>query len=238
MPHDASGHSPEHATYPFDAMKLKVGDRLQIQPPPQLAQDRYIVRLVGYLPNVSLLVTAPTTEGGLPLQLLEGEQLVIRVFSSQNAFGFSTVVDRICKTPFDYLHLSFPTEVQGMVIRTAPRVKTRIITSVTQGKLGEETVPAVISNLSANGALLDAAKVLADKEQTVKLAFKISLHGYDSILEISAEVKALSQVEDTLPGSPTHHRHGIHFVGLHPNENMLLQSLIYQQMVEHPETVT
>lgn len=227
----------EHATFPFEAIKLKIGDRLQIQPPPNVSQERAIVRLVGYLNNVSLLVTAPVDDAGLRLQLLENETLVVRIFSAQNAFGFSSTIIKICKSPFDYLHLSFPSEVQGMVIRTAPRVKLRLITSITSEKSGQENTSGVIINLSANGAMLDAKRILAEKGEVIKLSFRINLHGIDSILEIPAIVRAITTSGEDTPGATKLYQHGIQFSNLQPNENMLLQSMIYQQMVEHPDTV-
>lgn len=228
---------PQQASFPFEAMKLKVGDRLQIQPPVLLSPERFIVKLVGFMNNVSLLVTAPLDAKGMRLQLVEDEELVVRVFSSQNAFGFPCTVRKINKIPFDYLHLSFPTEVQGMVIRKAPRVRTRIIAAIGTGEPGEESASGIISNLSANGALLDARRNLADKGALIKLSFRVNLHNMDAYLTINATIRAVFS-DDVLENENTGLiHHGLEFVSLPPNDSVILQSMIYQQMIEQPQTV-
>lgn len=227
----------QQGAFPFDAMKLRVGDRLQLQPPHQLSTERYIVRLIGYLNNVSLLVSAPF-EGGLRLGLKEGEKVVVRVFAAQNAFGFNSTVDKICKYPFDYLHLSFPREVQGMVIRKSPRVRTRIIAAVANTHHPDvENTSGLIANISATGAMLDGRRSLGNKGDMLRLAFRINLHKIDAYLSITAAIRAIFADEAIdAKGDPLIH-HGIEFVDLAPNDSVILQSLIYQQMIEQPHTL-
>lgn len=229
--------SPQQTSYPFEAMKLKVGDRLQIQPPARVAAERFMVKLIGYMNNISLMVSLPADSKGMRPQLVEGEELVVRVFSSQNAFGFPCSVRKINRVPFDYLHLSFPKEVQGMMIRKAPRVKTRIIAAVNTGKSGEENASAIISNLSANGALLDARRSLADKGASIRLSFRVNLHNMDAYLTINAAIRAVfgdNVLENENTGLI---HHGLEFINLPPNDSVILQSMIYQQMIEQPHTV-
>lgn len=231
------GVNPDQTTFPFEAMKLKIGDRLQLQPPPSLTTERFMVKLVGFLNNVSLMVTAPVDAKGIRLQLVEGEELIMRSFSSQNAFGFPCTVKRINRVPFDYLHLSFPTVVQGMVIRKAPRVKTRIIAAVTTGNAGEDSASAIISNLSANGALLDARRSLARKGDSIRLSFRVNLHNLDAYLSVNAAIRAIfgdNALENENTGLI---HHGLEFVNLPPNDSVILQSMIYQQMIEQPHTL-
>lgn len=231
---DKGGNNVGQHTYPFAEMNLKVGDRLQIQPPAQLSPERFIVKLIGYLNNVSLLVTAPVNADGQHLQLLEGEKLVVRVFASQNAFGFASTVERVCRLPFEYLHLSFPAEVQGMIIRKSPRVRTKIIASVSTDQV--DSAPAIIANLSATGALLDARRELAQKGDFIKLSFRVNLHNTEAYLTVNTVVRAVF-TDETLDGGAVFTHHGLEFVDLPANDSMILQSMIYQQMIEHPHTL-
>jgi hypothetical protein len=100
----------------------------------------------------------------------------MRSFSGQNAFAFPAV-ERIYSF-FEYLHLSFPDVIQGVVIRKAPRVKAKIIAAVqnTNSRNAAEQVSALISNISANGAALDAKRPLGKKGDTLNLAFRVILH--------------------------------------------------------------
>jgi c-di-GMP-binding flagellar brake protein YcgR len=231
----AAAQSAEDAAFTFESMKMKVGDRLQVQLPARFTADRIIVRLIGYINNLSLLVTPPREANGLRMQLEENDELVVRVFTSQNAFGFSATVAKVIKLPFEYLHLSFPSEVRGMVIRKAPRVKTRIICSVVAEQSTGESATGILTNLSANGALLTASRALAGKSGMIKLAFRVMLHGTEAFLNISAIVRA--QFVDDTPANPNPASHGLEFVDLQPKDYLVLQSMIYQQMIEQPQTV-
>ena len=223
--------------FPFEAMKLKVSDRLQLQLPEQLSRDRVVVRLIGYVSNLSLLVTMPRQSNGLRAELLEGDVIVARVFSSQNAFGFSAAVDRICKLPFEYLHLSFPAEVTGVVIRKAPRVRTRIICSVVSAAAGADGLPGVLTNLSANGALLDSRQALARQGEKVKLSFRLKPHAVEAMLTLNATVRTCYTDEAANDGAGGLVHHGLEFSDLQPNDALILQSTVYQLMIEHPKSV-
>ena len=228
------GNSQE-GTFTFDAMKLKVGDRLQIQLPARFMIDRAIVRLIGYINNLSLLITPPREANGLRIQIEEDDELVVRIFTSQNAFGFSSTVAKFIKIPFEYFHISFPSEIKGVVIRKAPRVKTNIVCSVTTEQLGSESLTGVILNLSAKGALLASRSILAGKGGTIKLTFRVILHGTEAFLNIDAVVRSQSPDETLASPFPVHH--GLEFVDLQAKDSLVLQSMIYQQMIEHPHTV-
>lgn len=225
-------------TFPFDAMRLKVGDHMQVQPPAQISKERFIVKLVGYVKDVSLLVTAPFDKG-LRLPLLGNEKLVVRVFTSQNAFGFSSAIIRVCKLPFDYLHLAFPEEVQGTVIRKAPRVKTKIIAAVANSSLGDgtESASGIIANISASGALVDAHRNLGAKGDVLYLSFRVNLHNIDAYLTTKAVICAIFADEPVAGKNSTLIHHGIEFQDLKPNDSVILQSLIYQHMIEQPDTM-
>lgn len=223
--------------FPFDAMNLKVGDRLQIQPPINLSTERCNVRVVGFVPQQSLLLTAPLNSSGARLDLIERDQLVIRVFSSQNAFAFACDVLRSCKLPYPYLHVSFPQSVQGTVVRKAPRVKTKIIAQVQPDRAGAVAAPAVISNISANGALLDGRRNLADLGDTVQMKFQIKLHNVDIPLILRATVRAVFGEETPAVGAVPLAHFGLEFAELQPQDQMVLQSMVYQQMIERPQSL-
>ena len=235
--HAATERDALDQTFPFEAMKLKVGDRLQLQLPEQLSRHRVFVRMIGYVSNVSLLVTMPRQPNGLRADLLEGDSVVVRIFTSQNAFGFSASVDRVCKLPFEYLHLSFPGDVKGVVIRKAPRVRTRIICSVVSTASGTDGLPGVLANLSANGALLDTKQALAQQGETIKLSFRLKPHAVETMLTINATVRTCYPDEAANDGAPELIHHGLEFLNLQPNDALILQSTVYQLMVEHPKSV-
>jgi hypothetical protein len=131
----------------FDDMGLRVGDRMQLAPPSSLRGEPCMVRLIGYVRDLSLLVSAPPP-GFWPAPVIEGDNVVMRVFSGRSAFGFVCQVDRIIKLPFEYLHLSFPRMIAGRVIRRSRRVKCSLPVTVD----GAAGLAATITNLSSTGA--------------------------------------------------------------------------------------
>ena len=232
--------SDETATqFTFDDMKLKAESRLQLEPPKQLRSERILVKVIGYLRGVSLLVTAPATANGARLQLIEGEKVIMRSFSGQNAFAFACTVERACKLPYEYLHLSFPDLIQGVVIRKAARVKTSIIAAVQNSNSDNsgEQIPALISNISANGAALDAKRPLGKKGDLINMAFRINLHNIDAFLSIKGTIRAVLSGEAADISNPGVTRYGTEFQSLQPNDMVILQSMIYQQIIENPNNL-
>jgi hypothetical protein len=225
--------------FTFDDIRLRAGDRIQLQPPARVSVERHVVRLIGFLENATLLVTAPTVNG-LRLQLRENDKLVARVFSSQKAFGFSSSVQKVCKIPYDYLHLSFPDRIQGSVIRNSPRVRTRIITSIAAPDAGDEGArqPGVIVNLSADGALVKVRQRLFDKGQTIQLSFRVNLHKVGAYLTVNAAIRGTFDSEEKDGDGAPMFNYGLQFQDLAANDSVILQSLIYQQMIEQPQSLT
>lgn len=227
------------SAFAFQDMHLRVGDRIQLQPPATVSAERFVVKLIGYVDNVSVLVTAPMANG-LRVPLRENDTIVARIFAGQKAFGFSTVVTRVCKIPYDYLHLAFPERVQGSVIRKSPRVRTRIIASVANLDVAEanDRQSCVIMNLSAGGALLKARQSLGEKDHRLQLSFRVSLHEVDAYVTASAVVRSAFIDDPKDIDSGMIFAYGIQFQNLAPNDTVILQSLIYHQMIEQPHTVT
>ncbi len=122
------------------------------------------------------------------------------------------------------------------MIRKAPRVKARIIASVqnTNSRNTEEQVPALISNISANGAALDARRTLGKKGDILNLAFRVNLHKIDAFLSVKGAIRAVLSGEAADITDPEITRYGIEFQSLQPNDMVILQSMIYQQIIESP----
>lgn len=234
---EAALANPAESRFAFQDMRLRVGDRIQLQPPAAIGTERHIVRLLGYLDNASLMVTAPMSNG-MRVPLREHDKIVARVFSSQKAFGFDCTVVRVCKMPYDYLHLSFPDVIQGAVIRKSPRIKTRIIASIARPDADkDERHSGVIINLSADGALVKTRQPLADKSQQIVMSFRVILHNMEAYLTTKAVVRNVFMDDDKENSEPLRHHHGIQFLDLQPNDSVILQSLIYQQMIEQPHSI-
>ncbi|MBI3526549.1 MAG: flagellar brake protein [Betaproteobacteria bacterium] len=230
-PAPAEAVADEPPVYQFEDMRLKAGDRLQMQLPASVTHERPIVRLIGYLDKQCLLVTAPA---GLGLQkpLMEGDRVIARVFMGQGAFGFVSFVDKVIRVPFDYLHLSFPKQIQGLMVRKAPRVKTEIAATVETSSGNAE---AHVSNLSATGMLLHSATALGANGDNLSVTLPLNLYDVKTELRLRGRIKAVSSA--AIEGGGDEHRCGVEFLDLQPNETLILQSVVHHELAKHPHSV-
>jgi hypothetical protein len=95
----------------------------------------------------------------------------------------------------------------------------------------------MIVNVSSSGALVDAHKPLGEKGQKLHLTFRVNLHKLDVLLKTDAVIRSVFTDNDGDPAQSAKVHHGIEFAPLDGNDDMLLQSLIYQHMVDHPHNV-
>ncbi|NMG28067.1 flagellar brake protein [Aromatoleum evansii] len=217
--------------FAFDDMHLQVGDRLQLECPAQMGIGRVFVRVVGYLENASLIVTAPT-HGGQRVNLVDNDTVVIRAFSRQSAFAFRSSVLRTCRLPFDYLHLSFPEVVHGSVIRKSTRVRTHLPAKCLDA--GGEAQAAVIENISSTGILLALPHSPGARGEIVHLEFDAHLHDVDTRLNVEAEIVSVAPGPS---GSDAAWRCGLEFRNLEPGDRMVIKGLVYQQIIENPSSI-
>ena len=211
----------------FSDMNLKVGEKLQMAPPPALGEEKHLVRLVGYRENVSVMTTLPI-RGVLPLPLREGDELTLSVFSGIHAFWFTSVVLKICKMPFDYLHLSYPEVVGGvMTIRKALRIQTKIAASVTE-PISHESKPCVVSNLSIDGVQALSPHELGEPGKVLNLTFHISPLGVKSSIEASVVIRSMNAAK----GESKFFSHGMQFLDIDAKSKLAIGSFLHQQMIE------
>lgn len=230
---NATASPPPRRKYTFKDMRLQVGDRLQMQGPAQFGGQRTFVRVMGYLEGSSLMVTPPVIQGQR-IALLEGEQLILRTFSGQSAFAFRCTVLRTCKLPFEYIHLSFPDKIQGSVIRKSPRVRTALDVAIN----GRPTDGSMrIDNLSATGALLVAPEAVAGRGDTIRIDFEVTLHDVQVPLQLEARVLNVTHSAAQENGEPACVLMGVEFSNLSPQNRMILKSVIYQHLIESPNSV-
>jgi len=174
-------------------------------------------------------VSAPPA-GCLQAPLIEGENVVKRVFSGRSAFGFVCRVDKIIKLPFEYLHLSFPRTIASRVIRKSGRVKSDLPVMVDGGAL-----PATITNLSSTGAEICAGAALGEPGSTVALKFAIRVHDTETQVAVGAVIRSLRAVAAAEGKSIW--RSGVEFADVPAEMAAALKNLIYQELIERPQSL-
>ena len=222
-------------TQPFEAMKLQVGTRLQFLLERGGRKIHLFSTLIGYVPNEYLLAKIPM-EKGLFFQFKEEERLLVRVFSGVQVFSFVSFVERLFLAGLYYMHLSFPTSVEGTALRKAVRVQVSMPAQVTTKLAGgaEQRTPAMLVNVSILGALLHCEKRLGEVGDPVSLSFEFLVQPGDYPVRI--ETKALIRAVMAQPSATAEDGHdfemGVEFQGLDPTQLIMLQNLIYEAQIE------
>jgi hypothetical protein len=209
----------------FRDIGLKVGDRLIIEPPPKLGDQPGTVKLIGYVNDLSVLVTMPDTRpwAGPPI---EGDEFMVRAFSGRHAFGFSTTVGKRAVSPFEYLHLHFPRRITMRQIRNAERIATSISARILDAA---EPISTVVTNLSATGAEVRAwepARVIGD---SISLELILDIHKVRTRVVVSAVIRNAHQLPDSSDSA-----YGVEFTDVNAQTNIFLKSFVYQNLVEQP----
>jgi hypothetical protein len=209
----------------FKDMGLKVGDRMVIEPPAKLGDQPGVVKLIGWVNDLSVLVTMPDTRpwAGPPI---EGDSISVRAFSGRHAYGFSTVVGKRSVRPFEYLHLEFPRRISMRQIRNAERIATSINARVMDA---DEPVPTLVTNLSATGAEVRVWQPGREVGDKVSLELVLDIHKVRTRIVVSGHIRNRHEIPET--GEPAY---GVEFDDINAQTAVFLNSYVYQNLVEQP----
>lgn len=217
----------------LEDVKLLIGDALQLQSQADQGTVRYYVKLIGYVAGKSVLVTTPVVDGKICL-MKEGQSFVVRCFSGKNAYAFATSTFKVLNTPFPHMHLSYPREVRGIVVRKGARVNTSIIAAV-QILTGERAnTPAAvnITNLSVGGALLAARAPLGAKGDKITVKFRINLDEIEEYPQFEGVIRNVSTDTEVEGGSAPAIMHGVEFKDIPQHDRVMLTAFVYRRMLE------
>jgi c-di-GMP-binding flagellar brake protein YcgR len=217
--------------YEFEAMNLQVGGRLQFITHRQVRPVQHFSTLIGYVKDEYLIVKIPM-ENGAPIALTEGERLTIRVFSGINVCSFACTVERVFPRPLLYVHLSFPTSIQGTSLRSAMRVKVDLAAQVTGSRPKAVPVNCYLVNLSVTGALIESPRRLPPDDEMVTLQF--TLLAPPGNQEVRVQTRATIRNVNVVKPSPDQFEvftYGVQFVDLDPGHYMLLQNMTYEALI-------
>lgn len=207
----------------FEALDLAVGTRLQMQ---RVGNDerRYLTRLVGYLPGVSVIVRTPSDGGGIVL-FREGETAIVRAFSGTAAFAFTAVVLAVRFTPETYLHLAYPKRIEGAAVRTQRRVDVALIATAQRAEdVTDEGTSAKVLDLSAGGAKVCTREALGSQGDRLLVAFRLPTPEGGATLSLPAEIRSATTDDEGLV------HYGIRFVDIEPLHALALRGYVAQPL--------
>jgi len=211
-------------------LDLQVGESLQIQFMDDETRGQFYVKVVGFLPERSVLVTTPEKEGR-PLSVREGRAVLARSYSGDEARGFTCTVLRACTQPYAYLHLSYPSKLESMAERQASRVRSALAVSVRPqaGESAGQDVPAVVRDVSNTGAQLLASASVGRAGDRVVIRARLPLEVIgDQPVDLPALIRNV-QDETEVKGSLWRYKCGVEFEPLDTQSTLILRAYLYER---------
>ena len=211
-------------------LKHNVGDTLQLQFAHNNDNERYYVKLFGYLKNKSILITSPRFDG-VPLKINNDEKFIIRMFSGNDAKVFTASVIHTSLRPYPHLHLTYPDDIQSITVRKAERVNCDLIVTVQNEKFNpsaDNGLSASIHDISTGGTQLLAKSALGEVGDSVSINVKVTIAEIEQYLTIQGVIRRTINISDN-----DSFEHGIEFKELKENDKLVLLAFIYEQMIKN-----
>lgn len=224
-------HELKAQEFEFEAMNLQVGMRLQFITHRQVKPVQHFSTLIGYVKDEYIIVKIPM-EQGTPIALGDGERVTIRVFSGVNVCSFACTVERVFQRPLFYVHLSFPTAIQGTSLRGAARVKADIPARVKGMASAAQAVDCSIVDVSVTGVRVHAHQSLPPEGEQVTLDFTVLPPSGTHGVRIETRALVRNRTASQAAGSnPEMFSYGLQFVNLDPMHYTLLQNMTYEALL-------
>jgi len=228
----AATQEPKPQEFQFETLNLQVGVRLQIVTQRSVKPIPYFSTLIGYVKDEYIIVKIPV-ENGTPIGLIEGERITVRVFSGVNVCSFACTVERVFGRPLFYVHLSFPTSIQGTSLRGAMRVKTELPAQV-RSTLQPSAAPidCTLTNVSVTGARIDSPLPFPNGEEVVGMRFTIAIAAasQETRIDTMAIVRNLT-IDKSAASRREIYSYGVQFLDLDPVHYTMLQNMTYEALL-------
>lgn len=214
---------------PFAQLRLQPGTVLHLDFLGEASgRPRVALRLVGYLDGGSVLVSAVNAQGAV-VPFREGELVQAKVVAGNDLGAFTALVQKVCFSPYPYIHLGYPDAVQMKLLRRHARVETRLIVAATREEHeAAGPVPGLGVNLSASGMRLEAAAGLLERGTRVKLGLRLPAAGEERTLAIPAVVRSVA-TQGVAAGKA---HYGLEFDELPPVDRLILEHYVFHELLE------
>ncbi len=211
-------------------LKHNIGDTLQLQFSPGNTDDRYYVKLIGYLENKSILVTTPRADGAA-LKIPAEQKFIVRMISGNSAQGFTATMIHSTTRPYPHIHLTYPENLESITVRKAERVNCKLIVTVQneepERSLGEGK-SASMQDISTAGSKLFSNEALGEAGDTITINSKIVVADIEQYLTISGKIRRAVIPEE----KNSKFEYGVEFILLEDKDKLLLHGFVYEQMMK------
>ncbi len=212
-------------------LSLHIGDKLQLQKTPSDRPERYIVQVVGLMHGKSVIVTTPRINGKVAI-VRPDQKYAVRVLQGSSVFGFVSSVLQSYSAPFPHVHLSYPREMESIVVRNSLRAATDVqgVARNTRSPDEQEHYRGVrIIDLSNSGARLTSKTPLGQEGDMVSLQFGIEVCGMEENLGVVGKIRGLGKRNQE--GDPMQFWTGVEFQSLNRYQKVVLQAFVLERFV-------
>lgn len=212
-------------------LKQNIGDTLQLQFSPGSADDRYYVKLIGFLEDKSILVTTPRMDGSA-LKIPAEQRFIVRMISGNSAQGFTAKALHSTTRPYPHLHLTYPQDLESITVRKAERVNCKLIVTVHNEEsenASAEGTSASMQDISTAGSQLFTLAPIGEKGQTITINSKVKVADIEQYLTITGIIRRVVEPEN----NGDKYEYGIEFVLLEDKDKLLLHGFVYERMMKN-----
>jgi hypothetical protein len=216
----------------LEQIKLNIGDSIQLQFQSEAETSRCFVTLIGYLADQGVIVSTPMLDGRIML-VREGQIFVVRLFSGKSAYAFTATTRRVTNAPFPHLHLSYPKEVRGLVVRGSSRARANIICHASiEGGSG---FACVARDISVGGALIAVREKIGEVGQKLSLKLRVRVNETEHMLTLNCQIRSVNAARPALDETPTI-LHGLSFENVTGQDTLVISALLYQNLVNDKDS--
>lgn len=216
----------------FSEIKLSIGESIQLQDPDDKANERIFVKLMGYRKDKSILVSTPVVDGK-EVSVFKGQKFIVRLFSVKTVYAFNVTILESKRTPYPYMHLTYPMKVESVVVRNAQRVNIELLVAVKNedpDKGKDETISGKLTDLSTGGAKLTSYEPVADKGDNISLAVKLVVGGIEQYIQILATVRRVDIEKAADKTEKDSYVYGLEFCFVDEKERLVLHGYVYEKL--------
>lgn len=153
--------------------------------------NRHKGTLIGMVPGRTVLVTTPMLGENRPLLLRKDQTVICRFFNHKVACAFRSQVIHLCTTPFHYLHLSWPSQVEVGTVRKSERVMANLqVSIVNQSDPDWSRSYGAIVDLSTTGARLESVDPIGKVGDQILISGKVVVGHVTRLISIEALIRA------------------------------------------------
>ena len=214
----------------FEEMGARVGDVLLLQVMGPFRDERCKVKLIGYAVGRTIIIEAPSGASD-HIAVHADQEVIVRSFSGKNAYGFWTTVNKASKLPFPYLHLNYPEYVDKVSVRESSRIPFNVIgmASRVKDEVVGDRISVLIVDFSTTGAAFVAPKGAVGRGDILRIAFRVKIQDIEVLPIVDSIIRSEAPIEGDANGK---YRYGVQFKDLKTQDLLVLQSMVYQKMLE------